>query len=154
MSLEDISTTYPLEERIGHRDLYVERMDLRREYDKWVAGIPKKLSKSKVLLARKKSGKTAFIQRLFNRLWLDNGLVIPFYLEAPDRRLWFPQFALEYYRSFASQYISFLERDPGPVRSAGRTRSAGSRPVFCPWAGLPRPGWPCSENRVWAQPQS
>ena len=112
MDFNDNAIEFPLDERIGHPRLYVERSDLRTEFDQWVARIPKKLSKSMALLARKKSGKTAFIERLFNRLWSDNGAVVPFYLEVSAERIWYPQFALKYYRTFASQYISFLERDP------------------------------------------
>ena len=37
--------------------------------------------------------------------------MIPFYLDIPEINVWYPMFALEYYRAFASQYISFLERD-------------------------------------------
>ncbi len=79
---------YPLEERIGSPNLYVERKDLAGDFGKWISLIPKKLSKSRALLARKKSGKTAFIQRIFNRLWSENGAIIPFYLDIPDMRIW------------------------------------------------------------------
>jgi len=87
------------------------------EYHNWFVGIPKMLSKSRVILARKKSGKTAFIQRLFNQLWSANGAVIPFYLEIADRKMWYPELAISYFRAFASQFIAFRERDANPVRS-------------------------------------
>ena len=32
-------------------------------------------------MGHKKSGKTAFVQRLFNQIWSANGPVVPFYLE-------------------------------------------------------------------------
>lgn len=107
---------YPLEERIGLPHLFVERKAVNAEFDKWISRISKKLSKSRAILARKKSGKTAFIQRQFNRLWSSNGDVIPFYMEVPDQRVWYPDFALKYFRIFASQYISFLERSQEMVR--------------------------------------
>jgi hypothetical protein len=31
-------------------------------------------------LARRKSGKTVFVQRIFNQLWNKNGITIPFFL--------------------------------------------------------------------------
>ncbi|MCP4697643.1 MAG: hypothetical protein GY862_12445, partial [Gammaproteobacteria bacterium] len=71
-------------------------------------------------------------QRIFNRLWSENGAVIPFYLDIPDRKIWLSNFAIDYYRAFASQYISFLERDESlvmhrlsleQIRDYGRTRS-------------------------------
>ncbi|MCP4755920.1 MAG: hypothetical protein GY866_34095, partial [Proteobacteria bacterium] len=86
--------------------------------DKWISKIPKKLSKSRVILARRKSGKTSFLQRIFNRLWSDNGPVIPFYLDIPESKIWYPTFAIDYYCAFASQYISFLERDEKLVRKS------------------------------------
>ncbi len=116
MNLDVKDMLYPLEERIGLPDLFVERKAVGAEYGKWISRIPKKLSKSRAILARKKSGKTAFIQRLFNRLWSLNGAVIPFYLEVPDQRVWYPDFALKYFVTFASHYISFLERKVDLVR--------------------------------------
>lgn len=78
--------------------------------------MPKKLSKSRVILARRKSGKTAFVQRLFNQLWHENGPVIPFYFNVSENKIWLTHFVIEYYRTFASHYISFLERDERLVR--------------------------------------
>ncbi len=102
---------YPLPERIGEPDLLVGREKEFKLFNKWLKKIPKKLSKSKVILARRKSGKTSFIQRIFNKLWSENGKVIPLFFEISENKIWYPDFAIEYYRTFASQYISFLERD-------------------------------------------
>ncbi|MCP4700738.1 MAG: hypothetical protein GY862_28370 [Gammaproteobacteria bacterium] len=102
---------YPLAEKIGNPELLTGREKEFRFMDKWLANIPKKLSKSKVLLARRKSGKTAFVQRIFNRLWDENGMVVPFYFDIKEKKIWYPAFAIEYYCTFATQYISFLERD-------------------------------------------
>ncbi len=107
---------YPLEEKIGNPDLLVGRKKEFIYINKWIGNIPKKLSKSKVILARRKSGKTTFVQRIFNNLWNENGAVIPFYFSIGENKRWLPDFAIEYYRAFASQYISFLERDAELVR--------------------------------------
>ncbi len=103
---------YPLQEKIGHPDLLVGREKEFENFGQWIASIPHKISKSRVILARRKSGKTAFIQRLFNQLWTANGAVIPFYFDVAESKVWYPDFAVQYYRAFASQYIAFLERDP------------------------------------------
>ncbi|MGD9975127.1 MAG: restriction endonuclease [Desulfatirhabdiaceae bacterium] len=108
---------YPLPEQIGEPDLLVGREKEFAEYGKWIRFIPRRLSKSRVILARRKSGKTAFVQRIFNQLWTENGAVIPCYINISERRIWFPYFAITYYTTFASQYISFLERDPNIVRN-------------------------------------
>jgi hypothetical protein len=101
---------YPLAEKIGEPNLFVGREQEFELFNNWIANIPKKLSKSKVILARRKSGKTVFVQRIFNQLWSANGDVIPFYFDFAESKIWFPDLAIKYYRVFASQYISFLER--------------------------------------------
>jgi predicted AAA+ superfamily ATPase len=66
---------YPLIEKIGHPDLLVGREKEFRLFDKWLSLIPNRMSKSKVILARRKSGKTVFVQRIFNKLWSDPNLL-------------------------------------------------------------------------------
>jgi len=102
---------YPLKEKIGNPSLLVGREEEFENFGRWLANIPRELSKSRVILARRKSGKTAFVQRLFNQLWSQHGQVIPFYFSVPESKMWYPNFAISYYRTFASHYISFLERD-------------------------------------------
>ncbi|CAN2044580.1 ATPase domain-containing protein [Candidatus Magnetomoraceae bacterium gMMP-1] len=118
MSFQDLkrifimkTINYPLPEQIGNPELLVGREKEFAKFEKWIKRIPKRLSKSRAVLARKKSGKTAFIQRIFNKLWYENSDVIPFYIDIAEKKIWYPDFAIEYYRKFASQYISFLERD-------------------------------------------
>ncbi|MCP4105508.1 MAG: hypothetical protein GY749_08225, partial [Desulfobacteraceae bacterium] len=108
---------YPLSESIGDPDLLVGREKEFGLLDRWLERIPKRLGKSRVILARKKSGKTALVQRIFNRLWSENGAVIPFYFSIPEVKTWYPELAVRYYRAFASQYISFLERDESLVKN-------------------------------------
>lgn len=108
---------YPLPESIGNPDLLVGREQEFGLFDRWIGMIPDRLSKSRAILARRKSGKTAIVERIFNRLWSDNGKVIPFYINIPERKVWFPNFAVNYYCIFASQYISFMERDQSLVDS-------------------------------------
>jgi hypothetical protein len=107
---------YPLEEKIGNPDLLVGREQEFAKFDKCLNNMPKKLSKSWAILGRRKSGKTAFVQRLFNKLWSANGQVIPFYISIPDTPIWFTDLAVKYYEIFASHYISFTERNPSLVK--------------------------------------
>lgn len=107
---------YPLPEKIGVPELLVGREQEFANFDRWVKGIPQRISKSRVILARRKSGKTAFVQRLFNQVWSENAGVIPFYLDIGDSKWWYPNFAIHYYATFATQYISFLERDEALMR--------------------------------------
>ncbi|RKZ53361.1 MAG: hypothetical protein DRR16_02770 [Candidatus Parabeggiatoa sp. nov. 3] len=102
---------YPLTEKIGDPDLLVGRENEFRNFNNWIADIPRKGSKSTAIMARRKSGKTAIVQRLFNQLWSENGAVIPFYFEFAEKKTWYPDLAIQYYCTFASHYISFLERN-------------------------------------------
>ncbi len=106
---------YPLQERIGNPDLFAGREKELRFAEKWLNFIPQKLGKSRMILARRKSGKTTFVQRIFNNLWNANGDVIPFYFEIAENNIWLPDLAIKYYRAFASQYISFVERNASLV---------------------------------------
>ena len=107
---------YALPESIGNPDLLVGREWDFDEFGKWLSRIPECLSKSRVILARRKSGKTAFVQRIFNELWSRNGQVVPFYLDIAENPVWYPNFAFHYYQNFASQFIAFLERDEDLIR--------------------------------------
>jgi hypothetical protein len=84
-------------------NLLVGRKEEFEDFGVWIAGIPEKTSKSRVILARRKSGKTSFVQRLYNQLWSANGKVIPYYLDIGDSQVWYPDFAEKYFCAFASQ---------------------------------------------------
>ena len=104
---------YPLIERIGNPDLFVGREEEFDYLNSWLDLIPQRLSKSKVILARRKSGKTSILQRIFNQLWSNPSRgIIPFYISLEENNVWLPEFASFYYRTFASHYISFFERNP------------------------------------------
>ena len=130
LTLQENQLHYPLKERIGLAALYVQKKAVFSDFTAWIDMIPKELSKSRGLFGRRNSGKTAFVQRLYNRLWTHNGGTVPFYLEIPEMRLWLPNFAEDYYRNFVSQYISFLDRDPSrvsQVMSLDQIREYGER---------------------------
>jgi hypothetical protein len=89
---------YPLAEKIGNPDLFVGRETEFGLINKWLSMIPHRMSKSRVILARRKSGKTVFIQRIFNQLWSDPERgVIPFFFDIAENKIWYPDFAINYY---------------------------------------------------------
>jgi hypothetical protein len=108
---------YVLEERIGNPDLFCGRDEEMSLLLAWATRIPKKISKSHALLGRRKSGKTAIMQRLFNILWNKNGLVVPFYFEVLDQDMWLLEFAESYFCTFLSQFFSFVLREPLPINN-------------------------------------
>jgi len=101
---------YALEERIGNPQLFCGRKQQMELLLNWVNMIPRKTAKSRALLGRRKCGKSAIMQRLFNILWEQNGAVIPFYFEVRDYRQWLLEFSDIYYRTFMSQFLSFKTR--------------------------------------------
>ncbi len=110
---------YPLTEKIGEPALFVGREPAFKSFNKWLANIPKRLSKSRVIIARRKSGKTAFVQRIFNQLWNEeNRAIIPFYFEFGENKMWYLNLAIDYYCAFASQYISFMTRNPQWIKQS------------------------------------
>ena len=76
------------------------------------------MAQSQAIVARRKKGKTAFLQRLFNILWsCSESKVIPFYYAIQDQRITLASFAKEFFSTFASHYLSFLTRNKDWVLS-------------------------------------
>ncbi len=105
-----LNMKYALKERIGDPSLFCGRKPQMELLMNWVHQIPKETAKSRALLGRRKCGKSVMMQRLFNILWNQNGLVIPFYFEVQDCRQWLLEFSDIYYRTFMSQFLSFKTR--------------------------------------------
>jgi hypothetical protein len=82
-----------IEERIGKQHLFVGRQKELQYLLKWLDNIPEKMSKSTALLARRKKGKTAIVERLYNIIFSQNGPVIPFYYEIYERKEWLVDFS-------------------------------------------------------------
>jgi len=108
---------YALKEQIGVPSLFCGRKQQMELLTNWVEMIPRQMAKSRALLGRRKSGKSAIMQRLFNRLWNQQGPVIPFYFEVLDHDQWLLDFADAYYRTFMSQYLSFKTRTILPLNN-------------------------------------
>lgn len=69
----DLKIDYPLKGKIGSPELFVGREPEFQKFHKWINNMLKELSKSQAFLGRRGSGKTAFVQRLFNQIWSANG---------------------------------------------------------------------------------
>jgi hypothetical protein len=54
---------------------------------------------------------------VFNQCWSDTSLgIIPFFISLGDKDFWLHEFAVKYYQTFASHYISFFERNENMVK--------------------------------------
>jgi hypothetical protein len=100
-----------LKEKIGNPALFTGRKKELNNLLHWVDGIKTETSKSKAIISRRKTGKSAVMQRLFNILFAQNGQVIPFYFEIRETPQWIADFAKEFFIIFICQYIAFKSRN-------------------------------------------
>jgi energy-coupling factor transporter ATP-binding protein EcfA2 len=100
-----------LKEKIGNPALFTGRKKELNALLHWVDGIKTETSKSKAIISRRKTGKSAVMQRLFNILFAQNGQVIPFYFEISETSQWIADFAKKFYITFICQYIAFKSRN-------------------------------------------
>ncbi len=108
-----LDLTYALAEEIGDPDLFVGRAKEMARLLKWADGTKRRISKSMGILARRKKGKTALLQRFFNILYTrGDPQLIPFYYRIPEERLSKTSFANTFYRRLLTQYLAFTTRTP------------------------------------------
>ncbi|MCU0285459.1 MAG: hypothetical protein MUF15_03565, partial [Acidobacteria bacterium] len=101
---------YALEERIGKPDLFTGRNEEMTYFLKWINEIKEKKSQSTAILARRKMGKTAIMERLFNITFYKNDGVIPFYYEIKESKMWVVDFCHDFFLTLIYQYIAFKTR--------------------------------------------
>ena len=77
---------------------------------KWINDIKLEKSQSTALLARRKMGKTAILERLFNITFFKNDGVIPFYYEVKETKMGMVDFCQDFFLKFIYQYIAFKTR--------------------------------------------
>jgi len=100
-----------LKEKIGNPALFTGRKKELHALLHWVDGIKTEISKSKAIISRRKTGKSAVMQRLFNIIFAQNDQVIPFYFEIRETPQWIADFAREFFITFIRQYIAFKSRN-------------------------------------------
>ena len=101
-----------LKEKIGNPDLFTGRKKELSFFLKWIKGIKKEISMSTAILSRRKTGKTALLQRLYNLTFEKNDGVIPFYYEVKEGKRWALEFCKDFFLTFMYQYIAFKTRNP------------------------------------------
>src|SRR6056297_4219744 len=110
---------YALPEQIGEPELFVGR---KKEFDyflgDWYRLVEKNFAQNQAIISRRKKGKTAFLQRLFNILW-SAGMerekgeqqVIPFYYSIRDKQVSLGYLALDFFTEFVKCYCSYKQGD-------------------------------------------
>jgi len=111
-SRRDTRMNIYLKEKIGNPDLFTGRKKELSFFLKWIEGIKKEISPSMAILSRRKTGKTAILQRLYNLTFEHNDGVIPFYYEVKEGKRWTAEFCTDFFLTFIYQYIAFKARKP------------------------------------------
>ncbi|KPA18972.1 ATPase domain protein, prokaryote domain protein [Candidatus Magnetomorum sp. HK-1] len=100
-----------LKEKIGNPALFTGRKKELNSLFKWVDEIKSEFSKSKAIISRRKTGKSALMQRLFNIIFAQNDQVIPFYFEIRETPQWIVESAREFFITYIRQYLAFHSRN-------------------------------------------
>ncbi len=113
-----------LPEKISNPDLFSGRKKELELFQRWIAGIPRGLSRSRALLSRRKTGKTAIMQRLYNLTFEKENGVIPLYYEVKEGKIWAVDFCTDFFLTFLYQYIAFKTRKPNYIEPPSKQRGA------------------------------
>ena len=101
-----------LKEKIGNPALFTGRKIELDALLKWVEKIRLEISKSRAIISRRKTGKSALMQRLFNIVFEQNDKVVPFYFEIRETDQWIVEFSKKFFFAFIHQYLAFKTRNP------------------------------------------
>ncbi len=99
-----------LKERIGNPELFTGRKKDLAYFLNWADRIREEISMSTAILSRRKTGKTALLQRLFNITFHKDDGVVPFYFEIRETDQWLANFSVEFLLTFVYQYLAFKTR--------------------------------------------
>jgi len=116
-----------LKEKIGNPGLFTGRKSEISYFLKWIGGIKKEFSMSTAVLSRRKTGKTALMQRMYNLIFEKNMGVIPLYYEVREGKRWVVDFCQDFYLTYIFQYIAFKTRKPEYARMSQSARKSFSK---------------------------
>ena len=115
-----LSTNLPiqaLKEEIGTPELFTGRAQDLAFFMEWVGKVKRELGQSQVILARKRRGKTALVQRLYNMIYTQNDpKIIPFYIRIDEGHTTQLDFSVRLMCYMLSQYLAFTQRRPEWIR--------------------------------------
>jgi hypothetical protein len=116
MTVNQSDLVIALTEEIGNPDLFVGRKKELDFFLDWALKTKEQLSQSTAILARRKKGKTALVQRLFNLLYtLNDPQIIPFYFKIDEGNITQLRFSEIFYQTLLGQYFGFKLREVGMI---------------------------------------
>jgi len=104
----------PIPERVG-LGIFTDREREMAWLMDWVDMVAQKFGRSQGLVSHRRYGKTAIMERLYNRLFWERTDVMPFYFELHDgfQKVWMHKLAEIYLHSFLQQYLAYRTRNAG-----------------------------------------
>jgi len=113
----------PIQERVDP-EIFTDREEELGFLMGWVRGVAEKWEKSIALVSPRRYGKTAILERFYNRLFVEQDEVVPFYVsfaefgseEEEREQLSLRRFMYIYLHALVSQYVAFHLRDGGIVQ--------------------------------------
>lgn len=109
----------PLENPVPD-ELFVNRQYELDLFWNWANNIPRRVSKSFALIGRRRTGKTAILKKLYNRLFNEQEAVLPVYITFDrylDRKepITSYEFAEQYFMGYIGSYLAFRYRKPALI---------------------------------------
>jgi hypothetical protein len=105
----------PIEDLVG--DLFVDRQEEMALFWQWGANVPHPMRNSWALIGRRRTGKTAILTKLFNRLFWEQEQVLPVFISFAQflnrkEPLSSYEFADHYFTGYMGSYLAFRYRKP------------------------------------------
>ncbi|MBV7335147.1 hypothetical protein KFU94_44295 [Chloroflexi bacterium TSY] len=105
----------PLEESAS--EWFVNRKEELDRYWKWATRFPNRIKGSEALIGLRRTGKTAILHKLFNRLFYEQNRMMPIYISFAryvnrPEPIGAYEFAKEYFTGFIRSYLAFRYRQP------------------------------------------
>jgi AAA+ ATPase superfamily predicted ATPase len=106
-----------LDEEIGNPQNFIGRKNELAYFLNWCENVKERQSQSTAILARRKKGKTALVQRLYNILYTKNDpQLIPFYFRIEEGNMTLLDYSGLFYRSLIGQYLGHKTRNVQLIR--------------------------------------
>ena len=103
----------PIHERVN-ADVFTDREEILAKLWKWVEWTAKG-GRSTALLAPRRMGKSVLLERLYNMMFWEQDMVVPFLFEMNDESRTIETLNRQYYTTFIKQYLAFKFRVPSLV---------------------------------------
>ena len=118
-----------MREKIGYPELFVGREKELKNLLEWAKGIKKEISMSRSILSRRKTGKTALLQRLYNIVFHENDGVVPFYYEVGEDSQWTVDFCKDFFSEILAPVCCFPDPQTrvSPYSKTGFPNGAANR---------------------------